>query len=128
MSSMLRVYECVFCSISLLSVYVCVRMPLSSRLDSDFFCGRNTLFFGRRHYVAVLVSQVPKKYTDLGLSLLYISTLGTYFKFTRKNNFLALGVYFAQPCSSAAGRRFAASKSRLQYYRRIVSFPQQKFR
>ena len=30
-SSMLRVYGCVFCDISLLSVYMCVRMPLSSR-------------------------------------------------------------------------------------------------
>jgi len=29
--SMLRVYECVFCSISLLSVYMCVRIPLCSR-------------------------------------------------------------------------------------------------
>ena len=28
---MLRVYGCVFCSISLLSVYMCVRMPLSLR-------------------------------------------------------------------------------------------------
>ena len=28
---MLHVYGCVFCSISLLSVYMCVRMPLSSR-------------------------------------------------------------------------------------------------
>jgi len=28
---MLRVYGCVFCSIFLLSVYMCVRMPLSLR-------------------------------------------------------------------------------------------------
>ena len=43
-----------------------------------------------------------------------------------KNNFLALGVCFPQPCSSS-GRRFAASRSRVQNYQRIVSFPQHKF-
>jgi len=79
------------------------------------------------HCVAVFFSQVPKKCTDLGLSLLYILILGTYSKFARRNNFLALSVCFLQPCSSA-GRRFAASRSRLQYYWRIVSFPQQKNR
>jgi len=56
--------------------------------------------------------------TDLDLSLLYILILGTYSKFARKKNFLALGVCFPQKCSSA-GRMFAASRSRLQYYRRI---------
>jgi len=94
---------------------------------SDFFCGRNTFFSGRRHCAAILFSQVPKKCTDLDLSLLYILILGTYSKFIRKNNFPALGVCFPQPCSSA-GRRFAASRSRLKNYRRIVSFPQQKIR
>jgi len=49
--------------------------------------------------------------TDLDLSLLYILILGTYSKFARKNNFLALGVCFPQPCSST-GRMFAASRSR----------------
>ena len=33
--------------------------------DSDFFCGRNTFFFGSRHCAAVLFLQVPKKYTLL---------------------------------------------------------------
>ena len=75
--------------------------------------------------VAILFLQVPKKCTD-DLSLLYILKLGTYSKVTCKNHFPALGVCFPQPCSSA-GRRFAASRSRLQNYRRIVSFPQQKF-
>ena len=42
-----------------------------------------------------------------------------------ENKMLALGVCFPQPCSSA-GRRFSASRSRFQNYRRIVSFPQQK--
>jgi len=53
---------------------------------SDFSCGRNTSFSGSHHCAAVLFSQVPKKCTDLDLSLLYILTLGTFSKFTRKNN------------------------------------------
>ena len=71
------------------------------------------------HCAAVLFSQVPKKCTDLDLSLLYILTSGIYSKFARENNSLALGVCFPQPCSSA-GRRFAASRSRLKNYQRIV--------
>jgi len=91
--------------------------------------GKKTCFdagkIGFRHCAAVLKTQVPNLCTDLDLSLLYILTLGTYSKFTRNNKFLALGVCFLQPCSSA-GRRFAASRSRVQNYRQIVSFPQQK--
>jgi len=93
--------------------------------------GKTTCFdagkIGFCHCSAVLQTQVPKLYTDLDLCILYILILGTYSKFARKNNFLAPGVCFPQPCSSA-GRRFAASRSRVQNYRRIVSFPQQKFR
>jgi len=37
-----------------------------------------------RHRAAVLFSQVPKKCTDLDLSLLYILTLETHSKFARK--------------------------------------------
>ena len=77
---------------------------------------------GLCHSAAVLKTQVPKLCTDLDLSLLYVLILGKYSKFARKVNFLALGVCFPQPCSSA-GRRFAASRSRLQNYRRIFSFP-----
>jgi len=51
----------------------------------------------------------------------------TYSKFARKNNFRSLGVCFPQLCSSA-GRSFAVSRSRVQNYQRIVSFPQPKFR
>jgi len=79
------------------------------------------------HCATVLQTQVPKMCTDLDLNILYILVLGTYSKFARKNNFLALGVCFPKPCSSA-GRRFAASRSRVQNYRRIVSFPLQKKR
>jgi len=78
-------------------------------------------FLGSRHCAAVLFSQVPKKCTYLHLSLLYILIWRTYSKFAWKNNFLALGVCFPRPCSSA-GRKFAASRSRLQYYRRIILF------
>jgi len=76
---------------------------------------------------AVVQTQVPKLCTALDLGLLYILILGTYSKFALKNNFLALGVCFPQPRSSA-GRRFAASRTRVQNYRRIISFPQPKFR
>jgi len=63
--------------------------------------------------------QVPKLLTDLDQILLNILILKTYTKFIRKNK---MSVCLPQPCSST-GRRFAASKSRLQYCRRIVSFP-----
>jgi len=94
-------------------------------LNSDFWCGRNTFFFGSRYCAAALFSQVPKKCTDLDLSLLYILVLGTCSKFAR--NFLAPSLCFLQPSGClSAGRRFAASRSCLQNYWRIVSFPQQK--
>jgi len=66
-----------------------------------FFLRRNTFFSGSRHCAAVLQTQVLKLCTDLHLSLLYILLLGTYSKFAQKNEFLALGVCFPQPCSSA---------------------------
>jgi len=94
---------------------------------SDFSCVETRFPPRSRHCTAVLQTQVPKLCTDLYLSLLYILILGTYSKFARKNSFLALGVCFLQPCSSA-GRRFAASRSRLQKYWRILLFPQQKIR
>ena len=92
-----------------------------------FFLRQNTFFVGFCHCAAVLQKQVPKLCTDLDLGLLYILILGTYNKFAHTNNFLSLGVCFPQSCSSAS-RRFAASRSRVQNYRRIVSFPQNKFR
>jgi len=56
--------------------------------------------------------------TDLDWTLLYILNLRTHTTFVWKNKMLALGGCLPQPCSSA-GRRFAASRSRLQY----SSFP-----
>jgi len=44
------------------------------------------------HCTSVFQAQVPKLCADLDLSLLYILILGTYSKFARKINFLALGV------------------------------------
>jgi hypothetical protein len=55
------------------------------------------------HCASVLQAQVPKLCTDLDLSLLYILILGTYSKFARKINFLALGVYC--PAGQSAFRR-----------------------
>jgi len=101
-------------------------LSLSALANPDFSCVETRFFSLSRHCASVLQTQVPKLRTDLDISLLYILTLGTYSKFARKINFLALGVCFPQPCSSA-GRRFAASRSRLQNYQRIVSFPPQKF-
>jgi len=99
----------------------------SAMTNSNFSCVETRFFPGSRHCVAVLQMQVPKLCTDLDLSLLYMMMLGTYGKFAQKNNFPALGVCFPQPCSSA-GRMFAVSRSRLQNYRRIVSFPQHKMK
>ena len=55
------------------------------------------------HCAAVLQTQVPKLCTDQDLSLIYILILGTYSKFARKINFLALGVYC--PAGQSAFRR-----------------------
>jgi len=94
---------------------------------SDFSCVETRVFSASPNCASFFRTQVPKLCTDLDVSLLHILISGTYSEFARKNNFLALGVCFPQPCSSA-GRRFAASRSLLQNRRRIVSFPQQKIR
>ena len=80
------------------------------KCNFQFFCGRITFcfrfryyifFLGFRHYAADLFAQVPQKCTTLDLGLLYILVFGTYNNFERKTNFLALGIYLVQPCSSA---------------------------
>jgi len=101
--------------------HLCQRWYSSAMTKSDFSCVETRFFPGSCHCALGLQAQVPKFCTDLDLGLLYILILGWYSKFARENNFLALGVCFPQPCSSA-GRRFAASRSRVQNYRRIVSF------
>jgi len=55
----------------------------------------------------VLQAQVLKLCIDLDLSLLYILILGTYSKFARKINFLALGVYC--PASQSALPQIASA-------------------
>ena len=55
------------------------------------------------HCAAVLQTQVLKLCTDLDLSVMYIMILGTYNKFARKINFLAVGVYC--PAGQSAFRK-----------------------
>jgi len=80
---------------------ICLNLPMRSRAVA--FC-----------------LQVPKLCTELDSAVLYILILGTCSKFARQNMMLALGVSFPQTCLSA-GRRFAASRSRLHYYHQVES-------
>jgi len=109
---------------------LCTTSGLAFRepMRSDDFRGKN-VFRHRKTRILPLrcgssdaSPEVVRRPRSRSLDILII---GAYSKFAQ-NYFLALGVCFPQPCSSA-GRRFAASRSRLQNYRRIVSFPQQKF-
>jgi len=52
---MLRVYGLVFCSISFLSVYMCVRMPLSSRSIAGVPSSRVLPVFPPHHMCAFLI-------------------------------------------------------------------------
>jgi len=78
------------------------------------------------HCAAVFFSQIPKKCTDLDFSLLCILILWTYCKFARVINFQRPAFAFRRPARVLVCA--PASRSRLQNYRRIVSFPQQKIR
>jgi len=82
--------------------------------------GEKTCFdagkIGIWHCAAVLQTQVPKLCTHLDLSLLYIMILGTYIKFARKINFLALGVYC--PAGQSA---FPRSRAQLKLGEEIES-------
>jgi len=99
---------------------ICV-MRTAAQCQILIFCRRKIFFFGSRHYAAVLLTKVPKSAQTYLLVSSIFHILETYGKFARKTHFLALGVCFPQPCSSA-GRRFAASGSR------IASFPQRRIR
>ena len=83
---------------------------------SDFWTCLTARFVGSRHCAAVLFLQVLKSCIYLDPTLLYISISGTHSKFVRINKMLSLGICLLQPswCPSA-GRRFAASRSRLNY-------------
>jgi len=91
------------------------RLAFGEPRCSDDFRGKTCFNAGKIGFwrcVALLQTQDPNLCTDLDLCLIYNLTLGTYSKFARQNNFLALGVCFPQSCS-IAGRRFAASRSRV---------------
>ena len=94
------------------------RMPLRG---GDFRLKRvlAVKFAGSRHCAAAIFLQVPT--LDRTVTFLYILILNTHTKFAREKQLLALGVCFPQPCLSA-GRRFAASRSRLHYYRFFFHF------
>jgi len=101
------------------------RMPL---LSADFrrILRLNTLKNRKSALRSRFSLEVPKSCTDLDPTLLYISKLGRYSKFVRKDKMLALGVCLPQPCPSA-GRRFAASRSRLNRYYQFFRFYNNKF-
>jgi len=100
------------------------RVPLR---DAKFrsSAGETLLFLEVASVQRYTLHKYPKKWINLNLSLVYILILGTCCKFVRKIHFLAVGVCFPQPCSSA-GLRFVASRSRLQNKQWLgtVSFPQ----
>ena len=52
---MLRDYGCVFCSISLLSVYMCARIPLSSRSIAGVSSSRALPGFPSNHLCAFII-------------------------------------------------------------------------
>jgi len=116
------------------TLHCCCGLPFGSRtsellsfsLKSDFSCVETSFFRKSPLRCGSPNASTQVVHRPRSQSLLHFVT-GTYSKFARKNNFLALGVCFRKPCSSA-GRRFAASRSRLQNYRRIVSFLQQRIR
>jgi len=77
-------------------------------------CSQTRLRIGSQHCTAAFFLQVLKSCTDLDLILFCISILKTYSKSAWKNKMLTLGVCMPQQCPSA-GRRFAASRSHLNY-------------
>ena len=83
--------------------------------NSDKSCGQTRLKVESRNCAATFSLQVPKSCTNLDPTILYISMYGTYSKFVRKDKMLALGVCLPRP-SPSARRRFAESRSRLNYY------------
>jgi len=103
----------------------CVRR--GTVLTSDLKTCLAAEFDGSQHCAAAFSLQVQKSYTHLNPTFLYISILRTYTKFVRKNKMIAHGVCFPQPCSSDL-RKFAASRSSLNNYRTIGSFPQTRIR
>jgi len=78
-----------------------------ARLVADLKTCLAAKFVRVRRCAAAFSLQVPKSDTDLDLTFLYIFMLGTHTKLV-----------------TSAGRRFATSRSRFEYYQTIGSFPQ----
>jgi len=74
-----------------------------------------------RHPAAAFFLKVLKLCTDLDRTLLYILILRTSIKFAQDSKTLALGVSFAQPCSSA-GHTIPAYRSHLDTTIQLVRF------
>ena len=74
---------------------------------------------------SILFASTEKVHRPRSDSPLHIDIKNIWQICTAKTKMSALSVCFPQTCSSA-GCRFAASRSRLHYYRRIVSLPQQR--
>ena len=105
----------------------CQKKRYRAQATSDQKTCLATIFVGSRQCAAEFFLQVPKFCIDLDLTLPYILIIKTYGRFARENKLLALGGCVSQTCSSA-GRMFAASRSCLDYYRRIIPFPQHPLR
>ena len=120
------------------SIQICY-MFLMSKCGGNWDLGRCIFSCAKRKYCAMPISDFSCSQTRFVLEVttaqrfsfrkypLCIWIFRTYSRFGRKNNFLALGVYFPQTWLRDGGM-FAASRSRLHYYWRIVSFPQQRVR
>jgi len=78
------------------------REPLHNGDFREKKCVSPAETIGIWHCVAVRFSQVPKKCTDLDLSLLYILKLRTNSQFAKENNFLALSACFRSPARELA--------------------------
>ena len=61
--------------------------------NSDECCGQTRLKIRSWQCASAFALQVPKSCTDLHPTILFISIQGTYSKFVRKNQMLALGVW-----------------------------------
>ena len=93
-------------------------------------CGRKirqrSALHSRILFASTEVMPVRTTRSDSPSPLHFKLMLRTNTKYMCKNKKLAFGVCFPQPCSSA-GRRFAASRSRLNHYQTIGSFIQGQF-
>jgi len=99
------------------------RMPLRSAIFwlNRKICWKSALR-SRILFVSPTVVRKPRLH-----SLLHYDSENIY-QIRMETQILVLGVCFLQPFSSAqAGCSFAASRSRLQYYEQIISFPQHEF-